>query len=70
MFYCGVNTTASFHPLPKVRNTQLSCCFSRVFSIFHINAQAGYRLESVLMTVQGDSAASSPHPGTGETEIE
>jgi|GEM_PF-4856670 len=24
MFYCGVNTTASFHPLPKVRNTQLS----------------------------------------------
>lgn len=32
--------------------------------------EAGYRLESVLMTVQGDSAASSPHPGTGETEIE
>ncbi|MEA5507504.1 hypothetical protein VB735_31305 [Halotia wernerae UHCC 0503] len=32
--------------------------------------EAGYRLESALKTVQGDSAASSSHPGTGETEIE
>ncbi|MBD2222020.1 hypothetical protein H6G33_34325 [Calothrix sp. FACHB-1219] len=32
--------------------------------------EAGYRLESVLLTVQGDSAASSPDPETGENEIE
>ncbi|WP_206756968.1 hypothetical protein [Tolypothrix sp. FACHB-123] len=32
--------------------------------------EAGYRLESVLLTVQGDSAASSPDPETGESEIE
>jgi|GEM_PF-6877318 len=32
--------------------------------------EAGYRLESVLLTVQGDSAAASPHSGFGENEIE
>jgi hypothetical protein len=35
-----------------------------------INAQAGYRLESVLMTVQGDSAGSASDPEIEETEIE
>ena len=32
--------------------------------------EAGYRLESVLKTVQGDSAASSSHQASEETEIE
>jgi hypothetical protein len=32
--------------------------------------EAGYRLESVLMTVQGDSAASASDTESGETENE
>ncbi len=32
--------------------------------------EAGYRLESVLLTVQGDSAASSSHRASEETEVE
>lgn len=32
--------------------------------------EAGYRLESALKTVQGDSTASSGNSGTGESEIE
>jgi hypothetical protein len=32
--------------------------------------EAGYRLESVLMTVQGDSAGSTSDAESGETEIE
>ena len=32
--------------------------------------EAGYRLESALKTVQGDSTASSGNPASGESEIE
>ncbi|MBN3947235.1 MAG: hypothetical protein HWQ38_12455 [Nostoc sp. NMS7] len=49
---------------------QFDSVFEDVGAAGYYIREAGYRLESVLMTVQGDSAGSASDAESGETEIE
>ncbi|MBN3881531.1 MAG: hypothetical protein HWQ44_00700 [Nostoc sp. JL34] len=49
---------------------QFDNVFEDVGAVGYYIREAGYRLESVLMTVQGDSAGSASDPEIEETEIE
>ena len=49
---------------------QFDSVFEDVGAASYYIREAGYRLESVLMTVQGDSAGSASDAESPETEIE
>ena len=49
---------------------QFDSVFEDVGAAGYYIREAGYRLESVLMTVQGDSAGSASDAESGENEIE
>ena len=49
---------------------QFDSVFEDVGAAGYYLSEAGYRLESVLMTVQGDNAGSASDAESGENEIE